>query len=175
MWKYPNFRGKFLFFFWKICWKHDTLLQLLGIHYSSAFCSTLGFSDLTECHFSSYILVPFPDSSNFSSCVQFSCIMVRLSQGTFFAVGGDSFQWKMNLCSILCRSVSSTFSLLSVLRDYVKIWFQGKLVVRWLVQKQPFLPFLTQPKSSNNYFLEKHLSLERQKWYYYQFCDFRHF
>ena len=81
----------------------------------------------------------------------------------------------MNLCSILCRSVSSTFSLLSVLRDYVKIWFQGKLVVRWLVQKQPFLPFLTQPKSSNNYFLEKHLSLERQKWYYYQFCDFRHF
>ena len=29
------------FFSSKICWKHDTLLQLLGIHYSTAFCSTL--------------------------------------------------------------------------------------------------------------------------------------
>ena len=38
-WKYPNFRG--IFFFSKICWKHDTLLQLLGIHYSTAFCGTL--------------------------------------------------------------------------------------------------------------------------------------
>ena len=102
-------------FFSEICWKHDTLLQLLGIHYSSAFYSILGFL--------SYILVPFPDSNNFSSHVQFSCIMVRLSQETFFAVAGDSFQWKMNLCSILCRSVSSSFSFLSVLRDYVKIWF----------------------------------------------------
>ena len=28
-------------FFSKICWKHDTPLQLLGIHYCSAFYSTL--------------------------------------------------------------------------------------------------------------------------------------
>ena len=33
-WKYPNF-------FSKICWKHDIPLQSLGIHYSSAFYSTL--------------------------------------------------------------------------------------------------------------------------------------
>ena len=39
-WKYPNFRGKFQVFL-KFCWKHDTPLQLQGIHYSSAFYSTL--------------------------------------------------------------------------------------------------------------------------------------
>ena len=33
-WKYPKL-------FSKICWKHDTPLQLLGIHYSSAFYNTL--------------------------------------------------------------------------------------------------------------------------------------
>ena len=57
----------------------------------------------------------------------------------------------MNFCSILCRSVSSTFSLLCVFR---RLWllrtFLGKtgLVVRWLVLKQPFLPFLTHPGST---------------------------
>ena len=39
-WKYPNFRGKFQLF-WGVCWKHDASLQLLGIHDSSAFYSTL--------------------------------------------------------------------------------------------------------------------------------------
>ena len=61
-------------FFSKSCWKHDTPLQLLGIHYSSTFYSThllysilKIFLDLTKRHFSSDILVPFPDSSDLYS------------------------------------------------------------------------------------------------------------
>ena len=60
----------------EIFWKHDISLQLLGIHNSSAFYSTLiPFSllkilVLAERQFSSDILVPFPDSHNLYSCDQ---------------------------------------------------------------------------------------------------------
>ena len=40
--------------------------------------------------------------------LQFSCITVRLSKERFLsAIASDPFQWKMNFCSILCRSASS--------------------------------------------------------------------
>ena len=39
--KIPKLQRYILSFFSKICSKYDTLLQLLGIHYSSAFYSTL--------------------------------------------------------------------------------------------------------------------------------------
>ena len=61
------------FFFSKICWKHDTPLQFLSIHYSRAFTVPLyrflfsRYLDLTECHFLADIFVPFPDSSNWYS------------------------------------------------------------------------------------------------------------
>ena len=71
-WKYPNLRGKF-YVFSEICRKHDAPLPLLDIHYSSAFYSTLyhflfsRYLNLTQHHFSSDILVPFPDLSNLYS------------------------------------------------------------------------------------------------------------
>ena len=71
-WKYPNLTGKF-YVFSKIYGKHDAPLPLLDIHYSSAFYSTLyhflfsRYLNLTQHHFSSDILVPFPDLSNLYS------------------------------------------------------------------------------------------------------------
>ena len=72
--------------FSKICWKHDTPLQLLGIHYSTLSLSSAFYSNtrvstfyhfllsrylgLTKRHFSSDILVPFPDLSDLYSRVQ---------------------------------------------------------------------------------------------------------
>ena len=53
----------------------------------------------------------------------------------------------MNFCSVLYKSVSSSFNLLSVFR---RLWllrslFKTGLVLRWLEWKQPFLLFLTKP------------------------------
>ena len=51
----------------------------------------------------------------------------------------------MNFCSVWCRSVGSSFSLLSKL-CLLRTFFLEKtgLILKWLVWKQLFLPFLTQ-------------------------------
>ena len=61
-------------FFSKFFWKHEAPLQLLGIHYSSAFYSIYRYQflfsryfDLTEHHFLLDILVPFSDLSDLYS------------------------------------------------------------------------------------------------------------
>ena len=63
-------------FFSKSFQKHDTPLQLLGIHYSSTFYKIpfyhflfSRYLGLTKRHFSSDIFVPFPDSSDLYSRV----------------------------------------------------------------------------------------------------------
>ena len=82
--------------FSNICWKHDTPLQSLGIHYSSAFYSTLltvfvlKILDLTERHFSPDILVPFPDSNNLYSRALFFILILRSTTKFLQFVGGIS-------------------------------------------------------------------------------------
>ena len=72
-------------FFLEICWKHDTSLQSRGIHYSSALIPFYHYLFsrylvLADRHFSSDILVPFPDSCNLCSCDpdQIRCIASQL-------------------------------------------------------------------------------------------------
>ena len=115
-------------FFSKICWKHDTSLQLLGIHYSSAltlpcyhflFARYLG---LTKCHFSSDILVPFPDLRDlysqgpypFCQCKTSISLLwcfswVILNEWTHF------FEYNEIQCFILINKYNKNF--ITILRD----------------------------------------------------------
>ena len=110
--------------------------QALGT-WSLSFSEFQILSILLSCYFSE------------SLPLQFSCITVRLSESSFlFAIAGDQFQQKMNFCSILCRSVSSNFSLLKVIGYYdckeLRFWARlGWQKGDWY-EKNLFLPLLTQ-------------------------------
>ena len=95
-----------------------------------------------------------------SLALQFSYILKGLSEGS--ALASNKFQQQMKFCSALCRSVTSSFGLLSVLGDYGWEELSGNEVAHikttWFTIFDPTFTYILTPKGSNKAFLKYHFN-----------------
>ena len=94
-WKYPNIRGKF-YLFLEICWEHDTSLQSLGIHDSSAFYNTLLWFFVLEIFgfsWTSLFIKYFGSISRFVQFVQ-PCLSVKVLSDIITTFRYNIVSWK---------------------------------------------------------------------------------